>query len=1018
MGRMGLSVLALLAAAALHPLNADENARASLVVKVQDRAGRPLPGATLEVAPPAGILAPPAVRTDPDGAGRFLLPPGAGYTVRVSMPGFGTQSSEALKIAAGGAKTVLFALRRQVVEEVKVQATIEDLGEGRTSFNDEALEDLPIVGRSYQNALSLAPGVNDVNHDGNPNVHGARERDFKATVDGISNVDPLTGTYQSEVNPDAIDELEIVTTGASAEYGGAVGGFARIITKQGTNTLSGSAGLYLRSSYLDALATKDELVDYHDVRPTLNLTGPIVKDRLYFALFHEYIDKGQPVRIPADESLTAVTRGRPTQLAPGSEFVIATQGSRNLDKLTWQIGSRNKLSLQFLSDPFTTGPLGVSTVAGVDSGYDYKQGGPSYQALWTLQATSNFYVQTTVGMNRTSVSYVPVTNGNKNFCATDEYGPTRLDVYGNTGGAPLDEDYCLNLSTGIRSGSYNLDYSDRRKRLTWKTDLSYYADSLLGISHTVRAGVIAESRSYEGHQRVRAVSDWQEFPPSPFNNGRIGDGVIHRAVSVPGDPYEQVNTADGTNYGLYLEDLFSPARGLSIRIGARADQENLEADGYEPFDPAREEKQYRKQYTRCVRDSTLPGGPDRCARSGWFWFHSYEIFPAGGASAVRSIIETGGVLARKPERYRISNTNLSPRLSVNWSPGARGLTKVFATAGRYYGETFLAVPSFEQGPDSFNYTYPVEGQQYDCVPVEGVPGVFDCKWKSVIAGDRQATVALASIRQVDRKLRTPHQDEYTAGISQEILPETSMTVTYIRRDYRDQLQDVDVNHYVVVPATPFRPARLSVHNPLFNQIQLVGNYNSSKYRAWELAVHRRFLRNWELEASYVYSHAEGNAEDFNQTLGNDPGLTDEEFGPLDYDVRHALKVNARLQIPRWNMRFSGTASYRSGLPYSVVNQIFLNDLPKQFGTVTIGYGNLRTFYPSGARNDQRNEGVYNLDLGTRKDVAVGRWDLTLSLDIFNVLDDQTVVTQQTIGSTPSSAYPAQRQFQLGAKIVY
>src|SRR4029453_9713861 len=149
-----------------------------------------------------------------------------------------------------------------------------------------------------------------------------------------------------------------------------------------------------------------------------------------------------------------------------------------------------------------------------------------------------------------------------------------------------------------------------------------------------------------------------------------------------------------------------------------------------------------------------------------------------------------------------------------------------------------------------------------------------------------------------------------------------------------------------------------------------------------------------------------------QTLGNDPGLTDEEFGPLDYDVRHALKVNARLQIPRWNMRFSGTASYRSGLPYSVVNQIFLNDLPKQFGTVTIGYGNLRTFYPSGARNDQRNEGVYNLHLGTRKDVAGGRWGLTLSLDIFNVLDDQTVVTQQTIGSTPSSAYPAQRQFQL------
>jgi hypothetical protein len=420
-----------------------------------------------------------------------------------------------------------------------------------------------------------------------------------------------------------------------------------------------------------------------------------------------------------------------------------------------------------------------------------------------------------------------------------------------------------------------------------------------------------------------------------------------------------------------------------------------------------------------VGANPLPGTPDRCARGGWSNFHSYEIFPAGGASAVRSIIETGGVLAREPERYRISNTNLSPRLSLSWSPGSRGATKVFATAGRYFGETFLAVPSFEQGPDSFTYTYPVEGDPYDCHPVEGVPGALDCKWRSIIAGDNQATVALASIRQVDRKLRTPHQDEYTAGISQEILPEMSMTLSYIRRDYRDQLQDVDVNHYVVAPGTPTAPARLSVHNPLFNQIQLVGNFNSSRYRAWELDLHRRFRRNWELEASYVFSHGEGSAEDYNQTLGNDPGLTDMEYGDLDYDVRHVVKVNGRLEIPRWNMRLSGTASYQSGLPYSIVDQVFMNDRPQRFGTVTIGYGNLRTFYPTGARNDQRNDASYNLDLGLRKDVAAGRTtDLTLSLDIYNVLDDQTVVTQQTIGNTPSSAYPTARQFQLGAKVAF
>ena len=1016
MGRVTHLILALvvLAVASPGPLQAAESA--GLLVKVQDRAGRPLAEAALDVVCPSGVAAPLAGRTSADGTAAFQLPMVAGCTVHVRAQGFAAQSSEALKLAPGGVKTVLFVLRRQVVEQVKVLANIEDPAESRTRFASDALEDLPILGRSYQNALTLAPGVNDANQDGNPNVHGSRERDFKATVDGVANVDPLTGTFQSEVNPDAIDEVEIVTTGASAEHSGAVGGFARILTKQGTNTLNGSAGIYLRSSYFDRIAGSGDAVTYHDVRPTLGITGPFVKDRLHFALFHEWIDKGQPVELPAAESFTVVTHGRPTKVAPGSAYVISTEGTRNLDKLTWQIGTRNKVSLQLHSDPLRTGPLGVSALSGVGSGYDYKQGGASYQALWTYQGSSVFFVQTSIGVNRTSISTIPTTRGAKNFCATDEASTTRVDVHGRPGGAPLDEDYCLNLVTSIRSGSYFRDYFDRRKRYTWKSDMSYYVDGLLGTVHTLRAGVIAESRAYEGHSTMRAVSDWRETPPTIFNGGRIGDGVIHRQVYVPGNPDEQVNTARGTSYGLYLDDQFSPHRTVSIRIGARVDQENLAADGYEPFDPAREEKQYRKNYARCVRLD--PRNQDRCVRSGWFTFHTYEIFPAGGASAVRSIIETGGVLPRVPERYRISNTNLSPRLAVTWAPGSNGATKVFATAGRYFGETFLAVPSFEQGPDSFLYTYPVEGIPYDCRPVEGVPGALDCKIRSVIAGDQAASVALASIRQVDRNLRTPHQDEYTAGIAREILPETSVTVTYIRRDYRDQLQDVDVNHYVVTPGAPGIPARLSVHNPLFNQVQLVGNFNASTYRAWQVELHRRLRRNWELSLSYVYSRAEGNAEDYDQTLGNDPGLTDDEYGFLDYDVRHVAKLNARAQLSRWNVRVSGALAYRSGYPYSTQSQLFVRDVPQRFGTVTIGYGSLRTIYPSGARNDQRNDGAFNVDLGLRKDIAVGRLDLTMSLDVFNALDERPLVTQQTIGGTASSAYATGRQFQVGAKITY
>src|SRR5262249_35211496 len=151
---------------------------------------------------------------------------------------------------------------------------------------------------------------------------------------------------------------------------------------------------------------------------------------------------------------------------------------------------------------------------------------------------------------------------------------------------------------------------------------------------------------------------------------------------------------------------------------------------------------------------------------------------------------------------------------------------------------------------------------------------------SVVASDQKSFVDPASIRQVDRGLRTPYQDEYTGGLSWEVFREASVTVTRIRRSFRDQLQDVDINRFVVFPASARRPALESLHNPFFNEILRVGNFNQSDYRAWQFEFKRRLHDNWEFEASYVLSQATGNAEDFNQTLGNDPALVDDEFGFL------------------------------------------------------------------------------------------------------------------------------------------
>jgi Mg-chelatase subunit ChlD len=97
-------------------------------------------------------------------------------------------------------------------------------------FNQESLEQLPVVGSSYQNVLTLAPGVTDSDGDGRPNVHAARDTGLKARLDGGNITDPVAGTSGQNLNHDIIQEMEVITA-APPGRSRAEGGFVNIRTK-------------------------------------------------------------------------------------------------------------------------------------------------------------------------------------------------------------------------------------------------------------------------------------------------------------------------------------------------------------------------------------------------------------------------------------------------------------------------------------------------------------------------------------------------------------------------------------------------------------------------------------------------------------------------------------------------------------------------------------------------------------------------------------------------------------------
>ena len=238
-----LAALSLLAGAI--PLRAET--AGEIRGRVLDEAGASLPGMTVMVESRKAGISGRGALTDAAGAFRVpALPPASDYRVKASGAGRTVVIISEVEVVAGRptALTITLPTESALREQVKVRATPPVVNPEETStttrFSSEFVDSLPILGRDYQDVLVLAPGVTDVDGDGNPNIHGARDTDTLTVVDGVTTTDPLTGKMGAQLNIESIQEIEVKTTGASAEFGRAQGGTVNILTKSGGNDFAGS----------------------------------------------------------------------------------------------------------------------------------------------------------------------------------------------------------------------------------------------------------------------------------------------------------------------------------------------------------------------------------------------------------------------------------------------------------------------------------------------------------------------------------------------------------------------------------------------------------------------------------------------------------------------------------------------------------------------------------------------------------------------------------------------------------
>ena len=186
-----------------------------------------------------------------------------------------------------------------VTEQITVDGSYEAVqtsvsGNYGNLVSQKAIADLPIVGTRGRNPLNLVfmqPGVvSGANTGGSSHVHGARDRAWNYTLDGIDVNDSSQGgseTTSFRINPDMLGEFRLLTGNNTAENGRNSGGQVAMVTKSGGNDFHGNGFWFYRTPRLNAAEFQNNLDGLGKAQLQQHIYGggiggPIRKNKTFF----------------------------------------------------------------------------------------------------------------------------------------------------------------------------------------------------------------------------------------------------------------------------------------------------------------------------------------------------------------------------------------------------------------------------------------------------------------------------------------------------------------------------------------------------------------------------------------------------------------------------------------------------------------------------------------------------------------------------------------------------------------
>jgi hypothetical protein len=306
---------------------------------VTDTSGEVLPGATVELTGEKLLGGARSYLTNDRGKFRFPnLMPGE-YEITISLEGFQSAKRTELRVNIAGTVTVDVTLEQATLDEsitVTAVSPVVDVQKSviSTNIDSELMEVLPMRRFTFFDFVGTTPGITSSSggHSNNwQSAMGSGTTQNAYYFEGVETNSPDNAGSWLWANPDQIEEIDVIVSGAPAEYGNFQGMVVNLVSKTGSNTFSGTLNFYYRSDWLTGNNTPDEefpfYVDaYRELTATIG--GPIIKDKLWF-FWAGQLQTDRSVGVGADPAFGA-----------GLYRYNTTFG-----RLDWQINNNNKLTL-------------------------------------------------------------------------------------------------------------------------------------------------------------------------------------------------------------------------------------------------------------------------------------------------------------------------------------------------------------------------------------------------------------------------------------------------------------------------------------------------------------------------------------------------------------------------------------------------------------------------------------------------------------------------------------------------